>query len=116
MAGKMRIINYKGDKGMNFIKKYLKIFIGIAALILVFVVFVTSQHSENLETATLKKWPAASLERRMAAAKILTGTDHNTDVIVQCIDKIATLPDAGEMAIRDAASLCYTGVQLKENL
>ena len=30
--------------------------------------------------------------------------------------QMATLPDSGEMAIRDAASLCYTGIQLKENL
>lgn len=101
---------------MNFIKKYFKILIGVAALILVFLVFITTQRSENLETATLKKWPAASLERRMAAAKILTGGDDNAELIVQCIDKIAAIPDSGEMAIRDAASLCYTGIQLKEHL
>lgn len=101
---------------MKFLKKYLKILIGIAALILVFVIFIMSQRSENLETAPLKKWPAASLERHIAAAKILTGTDDNAELIVQCIDKIATLPESGEMAVRDAASLCYTGVQLKDNL
>ncbi|MBD5400648.1 hypothetical protein HDR61_02800 [bacterium] len=102
---------------MRFIKKYLKIFIGIAALILVFVIFITtSQRSENLESVTLKKWPAAPLERRIAAAKILTGTDDNAELVVQCIDKIATLPDSGEMAVRDAASLCYTGIQMKDNL
>ncbi len=101
---------------MKFIKKYMKILIGIAALILVFVVFVMTQSSENLETAALKKWPAASMERRLAAAKILTGSDENAELIVQCIDKIAAMPDSGEMAVRDAASLCYTGIQLKENL
>ncbi len=101
---------------MKFIKKYMKILIGIAALILVFVVFVMTQRSENLETAALKKWPAASMERRLAAAKILTGSDENAELIVQCIDKIAARPDSGEMAVRDAASLCYTGIQLKENL
>ncbi len=94
----------------------MKILIGIAALILVFVVFVMTQRSENLETAALKKWPAASMERRLAAAKILTGSDENAELIVQCIDKIAAMPDSGEMAVRDAASLCYTGIQLKENL
>ncbi|MDE6481813.1 MAG: hypothetical protein K2L25_03290 [Alphaproteobacteria bacterium] len=101
---------------MNFIKKYLKILIGAAALLLVFAVFVMTQRSESLETAALKKWPAASMERRLAATKILIGTDQNAELIVQCIDKIAALPDSGEMAVRDAASLCYTGVQLKENL
>ncbi len=101
---------------MSFFKKYFKILIGIAALILVFVIFVMTQRSENLETAALKKWPAASLERRTAAVKILTGSDKNTELIVQCVDKIAAMPESGEMAVRDAASLCYTGLQIKENL
>lgn len=101
---------------MKFFKTFLKILIGIAALVLVFMVFVMTQRTENLETATLKKWPAASLERRIAAAKILVGSDENAELIVQCIDKIAAMPDSGEMEIRDAASLCYTGIQLKEHL
>lgn len=101
---------------MKFIKKYFKIFIGIAALILVLVVFFFAQRSGTLETGTLKDWRAASVERRVAAAQILTGADSNVDLLVACIDKMATLADSGEMAIRDAASLCHTGIQLKENL
>lgn len=101
---------------MKVAKKYLKIVIGVAALVMVFLIFVLSQRSENLETSTLKKWPTASVERRTAAVKILTGSDQNVDTIVACVDKIAAMPDSGEMAVRDAASLCYTGMQLKENL
>lgn len=101
---------------MNFIKKYLKILIGIAALLLVFVVFVLSQRTGELETGTLKNWVAAPLERRIAAAKILIGTDANSELVAQCVDKIAAIPESGDMAIKDAASLCYTGIQLKENL
>ena len=101
---------------MNFIKKYFKIFIGIAVLILVVVVFFFSQQSSDLETGMLKDWQAAPMDRRVASAQILTGADKNIDLLVACIDKMATLPDSGEMAIRDAASLCYTGIQLKESL
>lgn len=101
---------------MNFIKKYFKIFIGIAVLILAVVVFFFSQQSSDLETGVLKDWRAAPMDRRVASAQILTGADKNIDLLVACIDKMATLPDSGEMAIRDAASLCYTGIQLKESL
>ena len=101
---------------MNFIKKYFKNFIGIAVLILVIVVFFFAQRSSTLETGVLKDWRAADLDRRVAAVQILVGADENTDTLVACIDKMATLPDSGEMAIRDAASLCHTGMQLKENL
>lgn len=101
---------------MEFIKRYLKFIIGIAVLIFVVVVFFLAQNKDSLEGSNLKTWRAAPLERRTAAAKILMGHEENIDIIVQCVDKIATLPDSGEMAIRDAVSLCYTGMKVKENI
>ncbi len=101
---------------MNFVKKYFKIFIGVAVLIMVLVVFFFAQRSGTLETGVLKDWRAAALDRRVAAAQILTGADKNVDLLVACVDKMATLPESGEMAVRDAMSLCHTGVKLKENL
>ncbi|MBO5705050.1 MAG: hypothetical protein J6R99_03475 [Alphaproteobacteria bacterium] len=101
---------------MNFIKKYLKLFIGIGALILVLVVFFFAQRSSALEGGSLQEWRGASVDQRVSAAQILTGADTNIDLLVACIDKMATLPDSAEMAVRDAASLCQTGIQLKENL
>lgn len=101
---------------MKQMKTLIKILIGICALLVAFWIFISAQRTENLETASLKKWPAASMERRAAAVKILTGSDTGTDIIVKCVDKIATLPDAGEMSVRDATSICYTGMQLNEHL
>ncbi len=101
---------------MRLLKKYLKFIIGICAIIMVIVLFFMAQRSNELEGGLLKDWRSASMERRVAAARILTASDSNIDLIVACVDKMATLPDSGEMAIRDAASLCYTGIQLKENI
>lgn len=101
---------------MNFIKKYFKIFIGAAALILVVVVFFFSQRGTSLEMGLLKDWRGATEERRIAAVQILTGAEKNIDILVACVNKMATLPDSSEMPVRDAAALCYTGIQLKENL
>ena len=41
---------------------------------------------------------------------------HPLNLLVACVDKMARLPDSSEMAIRDAVSLCHTGIQLKDNL
>lgn len=101
---------------MNVIKRYFKLFVGICVLVMVLVVFFFAQRSSTLETGTLKDWRGATLERRIAAAQIMTGENKNIDLLVACIDKMATLPDSSEMAVRDAASLCHTGIQLKENL
>lgn len=100
---------------MKNVKLILKLFIGVAALLLVMVVFSCTLRKGNLETDNLKAWRAASLDRRAAAVRMLTATDDNTELMVACVDKIATLPDSGEMAVRDAVSLCYTGAQIKQN-
>ncbi len=101
---------------MNFIKKYFKIFVGAAVLVLVMVVFFLALKSNNLESGNLRHWRAASIEQRMATIKILVANEDNTEILVKCVDKIAEIPDSGELTVRDAASLCYTGIQLKENL
>ncbi len=100
---------------MKVIKKYLKFIIGIAVLLVVIVVFMLVMQTSDLENGDLKKWRAADLDARMAAAQILSASDENLELLVQCVDKMASLPDSGEMAVRDAMSLCYTGIQLKAN-
>lgn len=101
----------------KFIKKYLKFIIGVCVLLCVVFAFVTMpRKSTSLETAKLKDWRAASLERRIAAAKILTATDTNLDLLVACVDKMATLPDSADMPVRDAAELCFVGIKLKDNI
>lgn len=101
----------------KFIKKYLKFIIGICVLLGVVFVFVTMpRKSTSLETSTLKDWRAASMERRIAAAKILTATDANLELLVACVDKMATLPDSADMPVRDATELCFMGIKLKENI
>ena len=100
---------------MKFVKKYLKIFIGVAVLILAIVVFFFAMRTSNLENASLRKWRAADLNRRMAAAQILSASDANLDLLVKCVDKIATLPESGDMMVRDAVTLCNMGIVMNEN-
>ena len=100
---------------MKLIKKYLKFIIGIAVLIMAVVVFLLLMQTSDLENGNMKKWRSADLDNRMAAAQILSASDENLELLVKCVDKIASLPESGEMAVRDAMSLCYTGMQLKAN-
>ena len=100
---------------MKFVKKYLKIFIGVAVLILAIVVFFFAMRTSNLENASLRKWRAADLNRRMAAAQILSASNANLDLLVKCVDKIATLPESGDMMVRDAVTLCNMGIIMNEN-
>jgi len=100
---------------MNFIKSHVKLIVGIAALLLVVSLFIFSMKSVNLENGDLKDWASSSNDRRIAAVKILTGSDENSEIMVACINRMTTLPDASKMKVKDAASLCAVGVALREN-
>jgi hypothetical protein len=100
----------------SVVKKCLKLLIGIAVIILFAVVFFFLSRSSDLENGNLRHWLTASIERRVAAVKILTGTDEHVEMMVLCLDKIAALPDSADMAVKDAASLCFVGIQLKDNI
>ncbi len=101
---------------MKFLKKSLIFVVGIFALLAAVYMFVGAQKTTSLETGTLKDWRAASIERKGAAIKILRASDDNMDMLIKCVDKMATLPDSSDMAVRDATELCFMGMQLKENI
>ncbi len=100
----------------QFIKKYIKFIIGIMVLMLVVVVFVQTMKTTALETGLLKDWRSASVGRRENAVKVLTASDKDLGLLVACVDKMAELPDSGDMSVRDATELCYVGLQLKNNI
>ena len=101
---------------MKVLKKALLFVVGIFTLLAVVYVFIGVQKTTSLESGTLKDWRSASVERKVAAVKILRASDDNMDMLVKCVDKMATLPDSSDMAVRDATELCFMGMQLKENI
>lgn len=66
---------------------------------------------------TLKHWASASNDQRVAATRVIVASDDaDIDLIVACVTKMSSLPDSNEMIVRDAISLCHTGIILKENI
>ena len=101
----------------NIIKSNFKLFVGVLVLIFAFGMFFIIQGSGNLEKSNMRNWRSANTERRMAAVKILTGDDEvSADLMIECMNKVSEFPNASEMSVRDCASLCYTGIQLKQNI
>ena len=98
---------------MKILKLSLLFLVGVGVLIMAVMFFVQSQKTTSLESGTLKHWPSASFDRRVAAVKILTATEKDNDIVVKCVDKMTTLPDSETMTVRDAVDLCFIGMQLK---
>jgi hypothetical protein len=101
---------------MKTLKKHLKLIIGIAVLVLVGFVFFFATQSGNLENGNMHNWKSASQDRRARAIQILTADEEYTDLMVACLDKISTLPESADMTVKDASSLCFMGIQLKDNI
>jgi hypothetical protein len=102
---------------MAFVRKNVLFIVGIAVLLLVGITFFATMKAEgSLEDGSLSKWRGAAESRRIAAVKILTGSEQNNEIMVACLDKMALLPESGTLKIKDAAALCLTGVLLKDNL
>ncbi len=101
---------------VKFLKKYLKFLIGVGVLLVVVLVFVQTQGATSLESGLLKDWRGAAVERKTDAIKILTASDADADLLVKCVDKMATLPDSSDMPVRDAVQLCLMGIRLKSNI
>ncbi len=101
---------------MKIIKSNLKLVVGILALVLsASVFFIAMKSQSNLEEGNLRAWLSASDTRRSAAVEILTGTKENTDMMVACITKMASMSDSGNVKVVDAASLCSVGIELRSN-
>ena len=99
-----------------FLKKYLKFFIGVAALLVILIMFGQTRATTSLEVGQLKDWRDATVERKIVAVKVLTAQEENLDLLVKCIDKMASLPDSSNLPVRDATELCFMGVKLKDNM
>ena len=98
---------------MKFVLKFV---LGIAVLMAVFFVFFHGQNSSKLEKGSLKHWLSASTDQRVAAVKVAVAGDGDIDLIVACVNKIASLPNSSEMDVTTAIVLCHTGNVVKENI
>ncbi len=91
--------------------------VGLGVLLMaIFVFFTLPRKDAALESAYLKDWRGATVERRIAAARVLTASENNLELLVACVDKMATLPDSADMPVRDAMELCFVGIQLKNTV
>ena len=100
----------------RFIKTFWKFFVGIGVLLLAVLVFTQTRKTISLETGKLSDWQKSAVERKMTAVKVLTASNDNLELLVKCVDKIATLPDSADMPVRDATELCFMGIKLKDTI
>ena len=103
MTQKTKIQQIKLVIKISIVVFILGIFIGL-------VFFV--QPIRTFEKSHMKKWLSLSEQERITTVQRIIPNADQQDLLIECITKIAELPDSDKMIIHDAAVLCYNGIKL----
>ena len=96
---------------IRIIKRIIKITVATVVLVaLVFLGFFV-KYNYTFENANMEKWLGLSESQRIATINRVIPNPDNRELLVQCVTKIAELPDSDKMDIRDAISICYNGIK-----
>ena len=94
----------------------IKLIIKIAIVVCVLCVFLILgffvKPIHTFEKSHMKKWLSLSEQERITTVQRIVQNAENQDLLINCITKIAELPDSNKMIINDAAVLCYNGIKL----
>ena len=94
------------------IKYIIKITIVCVLLFLFVALGFCVKHTYTFENSSLKKWQFLSEQHRIATLNRIVPNAQDSELLIQCVSKIAQLPDSETMDIRDATVLCYNGIKL----
>ena len=100
--------NTKIQKIKLFIKA--SIIIGVLSVFIILGIFV--RPSSTFENARMKKWLVLDEQQHISTIQRVIKNTDNQELLLKCVDKIAQLPDANEMLIRDAIVICHNGIQM----
>ena len=104
----MRVKKTKFQKIKRFIK--ISVASGLVALFVFLGFFV--KHKQSFENSNMGKWPALSDSQRIETLQKIIPNIEDQDLLLACMNKIATLPESSNMIIQSAASLCHNGIKL----
>jgi len=99
-------------KKIQQIKLFIKASIIIAVLCVFVVLGIFVRPSRTFENANMKKWTSLTEEQRVSTIERIIKDTADQELLIKCVEKIAGLPDSNEMLIRDAAAICYSGIQI----
>jgi len=104
----MRVKKTKFQK----IKKFIKISVASGLIILFIFLGFFIKHKRSFENSNMGKWIALTDLQRIETLQKIIPNIEDQDLLLACMNKIATLPESSNMIIQSAASLCHAGIKL----
>ena len=100
---------------IQIIKRIIKITVALAIFIALAVLVFFAKHNRTFENADMSKWLKMSEIQRLSVLYRVAPDCNNRELLLQCVTKIAQLPDSDKMDIRDAIAICYNGIKINKD-
>ncbi len=97
---------------LQHIKFFIKASIVVFVLLVFIVLGIFVRPAQTFENSNMKKWADLTVEQRTQTLERIIKNISDQELLMKCVDKIASLPNSNEMLIKDAAVICYTGIQM----
>ena len=94
------------------IKLVIKISIIVVVLFIFLILGFFVKPIHTFEKSHMNKWLSLSEQERITTVQRIIPNAEDQDLLIDCITKIAELPDSDKMIINDAAAICYNGIKL----
>lgn len=94
------------------LKRFIKIGIAVGLLVVLIVLGVFVKSKQTFENSNTKKWLNLSPTQQIDTVHKVVSDVDDMDLLLDCVTKIANLPDSDTMDIRDAVALCYNGIKM----
>lgn len=94
----------------------IKLFVKISLVVCVLGIFLVLgffvKPIRTFEKSHMNKWLTLSEQERITTVQRIVPNTESQDLLIDCVSKIATLPDSNKMIIHDAVVICYNGIKL----
>lgn len=102
----------KKQNKIQKIKYFIKMFVAIGLVVLFIILVFFVKHTHTFENSNINTWKNLTKEQRVNTLQRIIPDIENQELLIDCINKISTLPESDNMMIQSAASLCYNGIKI----
>ena len=102
-------------KKIKIIKRIVKISVATAVCVVLITLGFFVKHNYTFENSNMLKWLELTKQQQIDTLNRVVSDYESPELLLQCVTKIAQIPDSEKMEIRDAIVICYNGIKINQD-
>ena len=102
-------------KKIKIIKRVIKVSLALGVVVVLIILGFFVKHHYTFENSNMSKWPELTLQQQTETLNRVVPAHEDSELLLQCVSKIAQIPDSEKMDIRDAIVICYNGIKINQD-